>query len=141
MRLFLDLPIRRKLTMVIILANVVALLVAGTASALYENSLFRRAAFREASFEARLLATACASALARNNLDEARSRLSAALQNQPQIALAQLWSQNGVLLAQYPAAGTTPVPKNFLLHEGYHFEEGYILSIRPLYFNSRVVGT
>src|SRR5437868_15500955 len=110
MRRFLDLPIRRKLTMVIILANVVALVMAGTASALYENSLFRRAAFREASFQARLLATACASALARNNLDEARNRLSGALLNQPQIALAQLFSQNGSLLAQYPDSGTAPAP-------------------------------
>lgn len=141
MPLFHDLPIRRKLTAVIILANAVALVLAGIASALYENSLFRRAAFREASFQASFVTTACASALARNNPEDARSKL-AALKSQPQIAFAQLFDREGKLCAEYPAGRRSAPPAEGLsLKEGYRLENGYVLLVKPLYVESRSVGT
>jgi PAS domain S-box-containing protein len=140
MRLFPDLPIRQKLTVIILLSNVVALLLAGVATVVYKTSLFRHAAVREASFQARLLATTCASALARNSLEDARARL-AALQSQPQIASAQLFTESGALFADYPAGRAAPLPKGTSFEEGYHIESGHVLSVKPLLFNSRPVGT
>jgi len=139
MRLFLDLPIRKKLTVVIILANAVALLLAGTASALYEISLFRRAAIREASIQAELLTTACTPALAKINPEDARSRL-AALQNQKQIISAQLFNKSGALFAEYTADPAIPRRK-ISLQEGYRIDQDSVRLVKTLYFNSRSVGT
>ena len=139
MRLFLDLPIRKKLTVVIILANVVALLLAGTASALYEISLFRRAAIREASIQAELLTTACAPALAKINPEDARARLSA-LQSQKQIISAQLFNKSGVLFAEYTVDPTIPRRK-ISLQESQRIEKGSVRLVKTLHYNSRPVGT
>ena len=140
MRLFLDLPIRKKLTVAIILASAVALVLAGVASAVYETSLFRRAAFREASMEGELIGAACVPALTRNNPADARSRL-AALQSQQQIISAQVFNRTGALFAEYASDPANPPVQPHSLREGLRLDDGRVTLIKPLYANSQLAGT
>ena len=140
MRLFLDLPIRKKLTVVIILASAVALVLAGVASAVYETSLFRQAAFREASIEAELIGTACVPALAKGNAADVRSRLSA-LQSQEQILSAQIFNRNGAVFAEYVGDPASPPPRPASLKAGHRLEKGRVTLVKPLYADSQFAGT
>ncbi len=140
MRLFLDLPIRRKLTVVIILASAVALVLAGVASAVYETSLFRRAAFREASIEAELIGAACVPALAKGNAADVRGRLSA-LHSQEQIVSAQIFNRNGAIFAEYVGDPAIPPPRVGSLKAGQRLEKGQVLLVKPLYADSQFAGT
>ncbi len=146
MRPFSDLPIRKKLTVVIVLANVLALVLVGVASAIYEVSLFRRAAIREASIQAELVGTFCVSALARNNPGEAQNRL-AILAAQDQIVAAQLFTANGTLLAEYPTDAGKKMPaaaslmQKRTLNESYAIRQDHVLVTKPVLSNSQPVGT
>jgi PAS domain S-box-containing protein len=140
MRLFHDLPIRKKLTVVIILASAVALVLAGVASAVYETSVFQRAAFREAAIEAELIGAGCAPALARGNSADVRGRLST-LQSQEQIISAQIFDRNGALFAEFAGDPANPPTRPHSLRAGQRLHNGEVVLIKPLTANSQPVGT
>ena len=140
MRVFLDLPIRKKLTVVIVLANIMALGVVGTASVLYNRSVFEHAAAREAFVQADLIASVCLHPLLRSNPAEAHDRL-LVLQDQNQIASVELYDGNNHLLTEFHSGEPAPSLPRPSLTEGYRVERGYVSVIRPLTYQSRQIGT
>ena len=113
MRAFRDIPIRRKLTILIVLTSTVVLLLACAAFVTYEQTVFRRTMSRDLSITAEMIGFNSASALSFNEATSATETLKA-LGAQPHIRAACIYDKTGKVFATYrhpEAAGTfTPPP-------------------------------
>src|SRR6187399_992686 len=97
---FRDLPIRRKLTLSILLTSAVALLLAGGATMFFELIRFRHSLVRELSTEAEIIAANSAAALAFQD-PKAAQEILAALKAQPEIVQACLFTPRGEIFAEF----------------------------------------
>ena len=113
MRAFRDTPIRRKLTIIIVLTSTVVLLLASAAFVTYEQTGFRRTMSRDLSITAEMIGFNSASALSFNDASSATDTLKA-LGAQPHIRAACIYDKTGKVFATYrhpEAAGVfTPPP-------------------------------
>lgn len=103
---FRDLPIRKKLTALILCASFVALALAVTGFALYERAQFRSSSETQLSSLAETLASNSAASLAFDDPDTAQHTLGA-LGLERDIVGANLYDLNGKLFAQYRAPSAT----------------------------------
>src|SRR5438874_7612251 len=114
-----DLPIRRKLTVIILLTTVAALLLTRSVFFSYEFLTFRRATLQQLSTVGEVIAANSTAALAFDNQDDAKEILSA-LKAESHITAAALYDKTGKLFATYPAgvpdASLPVVPEK----AGYH---------------------
>lgn len=99
---FLDLPIRKKLTLLILCASFVALALAVTGFALYERAQFRSSSEAQLASLAETLASNSAASLAFHDPDTAQNTL-AALGLERDVVGANLYDMGGKLFAQYRA--------------------------------------
>ncbi len=110
MRVFRDLPLRRKLTAVNVLISGVSLALAFVAFALYEQGVFRRQMQRDFAMLAEMYGDTVASA---RGFEDAASidKTLATLQADPRIALACVYDAGGSVVARYarPDVGVTPM--------------------------------
>src|ERR1041385_4089222 len=107
MRPLRDLPIKRKVTLVILLTCAAALLLACGALAAYEVIDFRRALVRDMTALADVLAKNTRAALAFQDDRAARETLEA-LQAEPYVTAACLYTQDGRQFATYTRAEGPP---------------------------------
>src|SRR6185436_12745173 len=116
-----DLPIRRKLTVIILLTTVAALVLTRTVFLGYEFLNFRQATLRQLSTVGEVIAANSSAALAFQNEDDAKDIL-AALKAEQHVTAAALYDGTGRLFAKYPAS----VPDDLLppapQMAGYHFK-------------------
>ena len=109
MRQLTDIPIRRKLMLITVLASAVALLLAGLTIVAYENLTYRDQKTKEISVQAEILAASVTASLAFNDSKAAQEYL-AALKANPEITAAGVYGANGALFASYALDGTASQP-------------------------------
>jgi signal transduction histidine kinase/ActR/RegA family two-component response regulator/HAMP domain-containing protein len=135
-----DLPIRRKLTLVILLTCSMVLLLACGVLATYQVLDFRQGMVRDTTVLADVLAKNTQAALTFQDEGAARQTL-LALQAEPIVSAACLYDENGDRFADYTRENTTvdfPVRPS---PDGSYFERGSLVVFRPVFLNDKRIGT
>jgi signal transduction histidine kinase/ActR/RegA family two-component response regulator/HAMP domain-containing protein len=142
MRRLQDLPVKRQLMLVILLTCSAALLLACGALAAYEVIDFRRALVRDMTVLADVLAKNTRAALAFQDEGAAQETLQA-LQAEPYVTAAWLYTQDGRQFAAYTRAEAKAPPKLPVRPAvaSYRFEEGSLALFRPVFLNEKEIGT
>jgi signal transduction histidine kinase len=126
-----DWPIKRKLTLMLVLISGLVLFLTSAALVGYQYWSFRQTMRNTLSVRGRILATNSTASLAFANEGDARELLSA-LRADPHIVAAALYDRNGHLFATYPAG----LPREALPAapepDGYRFERGQLIGFQPV---------
>jgi signal transduction histidine kinase/ActR/RegA family two-component response regulator/HAMP domain-containing protein len=135
-----DLPIRRKLTLVILLTCTAALLLACSSLAVYELFDFRRAMVRDTTVLAEVLGKNSRAALAFQDEVAATDTLSA-LKSDSHVVAACLYTRDGSRFADYMRPGALdPFPAHPGA-DGSRFIEDHLIVFRPIFQNDKRIGT
>ena len=135
-----DTPIRRKLTLIILLTTVAALLLSRSVFFAYEFLTFRQATLRQLSTIGEVIAANSTAALAFDNQDDAKEIL-AALKAEQHIVAACLYDNEGKLFAKYPADLPSPAFPDAPGEAGYHFQHLSLIGFQPVVQNNKHLGT
>ncbi len=135
-----DLPIRRKLTLVILLTCSVVLLLACGVLALYQVLDFRQNMVRDTTVLADVLAQNTQAALTFQDENAARQTL-LALQAEPYVSAACLYDQAGNRFADYIRKNAEVDLPPHPAKDGSHFEPDRLIIFRPVILNDRRIGT
>jgi PAS domain S-box-containing protein len=141
MRLFDNLPIKHKLTLLSLLASALALLLASAGFVIYEQFAFRRDTVAELAATAEMFAFNSASALMFNDPDSAEQTLES-LKARGHIVAACIFDREGKLFASYPE--NSPSPRQTapaLGQSGENFGRDYLELFRPIAAGGDTVGT
>ena len=130
-------PIRRKVALLIGVAAVAGLLLAGVAVVAYELRTFRPRAFGDARAQADLLAANSVAALQFDDSTAARENL-ATLRSRPDILAATLFRRNGTIQARYARPGAPPPPDT--LTPGARFLPGRLVLVDSIGVDGQLVG-
>ncbi len=135
-----DLPLKRKLTLVILLTCACVLLLACGVLATYQLFDFRQNLVHDTTVLADVLAQNTRAALAFQDNNAARQTLSA-LESEPNDSAACLYNAAGEQFATYARTGIgnllPPKPE----HDGHRFERGHLILFRPVLLNNKRIGT
>ena len=104
MRSLRDIPIQRKLTIIMMLTSGVALLVAAAAFLAYEVTAFRETAVANLSTTAAMVADSSSAALAFSDPKAAEQNLKSLNQN-PDVVAAAIYDKSGHVFAEYQRSG------------------------------------
>ena len=126
-----DLPIRRKLALMILGTSGAVLLLTCSGFVGYEILTYRRAAVDELSTLGGIIAAQSTGAVAFDNPRDATEIL-AALHAEPHITAAALYDKEGRLFARYPAGAADAAFPRQPGNEGYAFAEGKLAGYTPL---------
>ena len=135
-----DIPVRRKLTLVILLTCTTVLLMACAALAAYELITFRRTMARDMTVLADVLSRNITSALAFQDESEASKTL-LALNAEPQIIAACLYAKDGSRFAEYVRPSATVEFPAQPGADATRFERDQLALSRPVMLNEKRVGT
>ena len=133
MRSFLDLPIRQKLTLIMLLTSSAVLILASAAFVAYDQITFRRALRQDLSTLAASIAESAAAAVEFDRADEAKKTLSA-LKFKEQVIAGAIYTLDHTLFASYEQDGqqarvripAKPDP------DGVHLDAGYLVYFGPV---------
>jgi signal transduction histidine kinase/ActR/RegA family two-component response regulator len=134
-----NLPIRRKLTLVILTTCSTVLILAGGVLAGYEFYEFRNTMQRDMTVLADVLAINTQAALKFQDPENARQTM-LALKAEPYVAAACVYAPDGSRFADYVRSGTFGFPSQ-PEGEGYRFEHGHLVLFRPIWLNGKRIGT
>ena len=134
-----DLPIRRKLTLVILLTCTIVLLVACAALAAYEIFDFRRAMARDTIVLADILGKNTRAALAFQD-ETAAGEILQALQSEPHVMAARLYSKTGDRFADYVRPGVESGLPGRPEFDGHRFAPGHLVVLRAVVLNGKALG-
>src|SRR5258708_3477914 len=126
-----NLPIRRKLTLIILGTSGVVLLLTCSAFFAYEFLTFRQTTVRQMSTLGEVIAENSTAALAFQNYADARDTLGS-LKAERHIVCAALYDKGGDLFSRYPAdmpAAAFPVAAEKV---GFRFEQGHLIGYQPV---------
>ena len=140
MRWLQDLPIRRKLNLVILLTCAVALLAACASIAAYEVFDFRRAIARDTTVLADILGKNTRAALAFQD-DTAAQEILQALQAEPHVMAACLYTKDGERFVTYSRPGLVAEFEPHPAADGSRFSHGRLNVFRPVVLNDKRIGT
>ncbi len=136
---FADLPVQRKLQVVMMLTTGVALVLACGLFLLLEYAGFRRNLSQSIDAVARVTANNSSAAIAFEDEADARETLEA-LRAEPQILVAGLYAADGTLFAGYSrVAGELP-PELAPSELGIFFREGHLVRVLDVYERERRLG-
>ena len=136
-----NLPIKRKLTLVMLLTCTVVLSLAALAIALFELYDFRRALARDVTILADILGKNTRAALLFQDDDAARETL-LALQAEPHITAACVYTREGTIFADYVRPGSARTLPTAPSEDYQHrFAETYLSVFRPINLDDKPVGT
>ena len=135
-----NLPLKRKLTLVILLACSTALLLACSALAAYQLFDSRQITLRNATVLADVIAKNTQAALAFQDENSARQTLMA-LQAEPGVSAAALYTTSGSLFATYTGTGSNINFPARPAADGYRFAQGHLTLLRPVLLNNKRIGT
>jgi signal transduction histidine kinase len=135
-----NLPIRRKLTLILLVTSAIVMLLMRGAFFTYEYLTFRQSSLRHLSTLGDILASNSTAALTFANPDDAREIL-AALKAERHMAAAALYDREGQLFAHYPATlpATALPPAPGAL--GYKFAGVRLTGFQPVTIGERRIGT
>jgi signal transduction histidine kinase/ActR/RegA family two-component response regulator len=134
-----NLPIKRKLTLAILLSCSAVLLLACGALAAYEWFEFRQAMTRDMTVLADVLAKNNRAALAFQDENAAHETLRA-LQSEPYVVAACLYDKEGARFADYARSGAVQFPAK-PGQDGSRVDHGYLILFRPIILNEKRIGT
>ena len=135
-----DIPIQRKLTLVILLTSSFALLLMGSALITYELVTFRRTLAVNIGVLAQIIGSNSTAALAFDDKKNAQEILSA-LAAERQIVSAAIYDNDGALFASFPEGRPR---SDFPLqpgHDGHAFEQRSLLMFQPILQEGKRLGT
>ena len=135
-----DLPIRKKLSRVILLTCTIVLLMACASLAAYEVFDFRRAIARDSTVLAEILGKNTRAALAFED-DVAAQEMLNALQAEPHVVSAGLYNRDGGLFVHYIRSQTSITLPAHPEGDGHRFENGELLVFRPVVLRGKRIGT
>jgi signal transduction histidine kinase/ActR/RegA family two-component response regulator/HAMP domain-containing protein len=135
-----DLPIRRKLTLVILLTCSMVLLLACGVLAVYQVINFRQGMARDTSVLADVLAQNTQAALTFEDESAARQTL-LALKAEPNVVTACLFDSKGNRFADYKREGAEVVLPAQPGPDGSRFEQSRLVVFRPVVLNDKRIGT
>jgi signal transduction histidine kinase/DNA-binding response OmpR family regulator len=139
MRWFRNISFKWKLTFILMLTGIVAVLAACTAFIGYEVYIFRQATSTEVGTVAELISSNCKSAVLRDDRKAAKQAL-AALKGYPQIVAGGIYSKESELLALYSREGTServPITPKKLRTS---FEGDYVEMFGPIEMDGERIG-
>jgi signal transduction histidine kinase len=135
-----NIPIQRKLMVIIMMTTVAALALMQSVFFVFEYFTFREATLRQLSTAGEVIAANSTAALAFDNQDDARETLGA-LKAEPHVIAGALYDEDGGLFAKYPAdlpaASLPTVPGT----PGYHFQKLFLTVFQPVVQGNRQLGT
>lgn len=137
---FENLPIKRKLTLVIMLTSVAAILLACAGFAIYELVTFRRTMVSDLTTLANVIGATSTAALAFEDTTAATSFL-AALKTKPGIVTACFYTKHGQFFVGYAREGGEPECSAEPREDGYRFEHGHLLLYHPVVERAARIGT
>src|SRR6267142_3659223 len=126
-----NLPIRRKLTVIILGTSGVVLLLTCAAFFAYEFLTFRQTTIRQMSTLAEVIADNSTAALAFQNYDDAKDTLDS-LKAERHIVSAALYDKEGKLVARYPANLAAAAFPSAAGKDGFRFEQGHLVGYQPV---------
>src|SRR5260221_10557040 len=137
-----DLPIRRKLSAITIVAAGAALVMASGSFAAYDLIAFRGDTVRQVSTEAEIIARQSGASLVFKDPDAARTTLDA-LAAEPHVVSAAIYTPGGALFASYVRKGTggsppRPAPGQ---RAGHVFRSDRLVLWRAIELDDGIVGT
>ena len=135
-----DLPLKRKLTLVILLTCSCVLLLACGVLAAYQLFDFRQSLVHDTTVLADVLAQNTRAALAFQDNNAAQQTLSA-LESEPNVSAACLYNADGAQFATYARKGAGNILSPKPEHDGHRFERGHLVLFRPLILNHKRIGT
>ena len=135
-----DLPIKRKLMLVILLTSSFALLLMGSALITYELITFRRMLAADMGVLANIVGSNSTAALAFQDRKSAQEILSA-LSAEAQITAAAIYDENGEIFARFPAETALEDLPATPEAEGHRFTQTHLLLFRPIAFEGAQLGT
>jgi methyl-accepting chemotaxis protein len=141
MRWLIDIPIRRKLMLITVLASAIALLLAGMIIVAYEIVTYRVQKTQEITVQAEILASSISPSLVFNDPKAAKEYLNA-LKANTEIAAAALYTADGALFTSYARSDnpTQPLPSRPEPNVQ-RFENDELISFWPIREGTRQVGT
>jgi signal transduction histidine kinase/ActR/RegA family two-component response regulator len=135
-----DIPIKRKLMLVMLLTSSVALLLMGSAVIAYELVTFRRALTVNIDVLAKIIGSNSTAAVAFDDRKSAQEILGA-LSAEHQITAAAIYDKSGRIFASFPetiATSQFPVRPRA---DGYKFERSHLAMFRPIVQEGTRLGT
>lgn len=139
-RRLIDIPIRRKLMLITVLASAVALLLAGSIIVAYEIYTYRAQKSQETQVQAEMLAASVTASLEFNDPKAAQEYLNA-LRTNPDFTAAAIYGPGGVLFASYMRAGTQTIAPVRTQEQMQSFDGDELITFWPVRQGSRKVGT
>ena len=141
MRKFRDLSINRKLTLIIMVTNSAALLLACAVFVIYDQITFRGAMVRDLSIIAEIIGNNSAAALIFSDEEAAEDTLSA-INVEPHIVSCYIYSTDGEVLARYIRNNVKeellpPKPQE----DSYRFEGNNLSLFQRIAFEGDIIGT
>ena len=138
---FRDLPIRRKLALLVISATTMALVMACMGFAIFERARFRAGTVTELTTLADMLGANSAASLAFNDQKTAEEMLSA-LRAEPHVLAAYLYDEHGIMFAEYRRPGLPSSLEMPPWHEqGYEFGAHSLVLYRNVFLNGDRTGS
>lgn len=135
-----NIPIKRKLMLVILLTSGFAILVMGSALIAYELGTFRRSLTGNMEVLAQIIASNSTAAVAFDDRENANEILRA-LAAENQITAAAIYDRNGQLFASFPEAISAtqlpPAPGPV----GHRFERSHLVMVQPIFQEGGRLGT
>ena len=135
-----DLPIQRKLTLVILLTCSVVLFFACGMLGVYQMFDSRKAVVRDTTVLADILAKNTQAALTFQD-ESAAQQILLALQAKHSVIAACLYDEKGKPFAHYTREGIDIKYPPQPAADGYHFEQGHLVVFRPVFLNDKRIGT
>ncbi len=133
-------PIRQKVTLVILLTCSIVLLLACAFLAGYQILQYRSAVIRDTTVLADVLAENIQAAL-RFQDEKAAAKTLKTLEAEPNVAAACVYSRDGTLFARYTAVNSKEFFPARPPGDGTRFEASYLIVVRPVMVNNKRVGT
>ncbi len=126
-----DMPIQRKVKLLLLLTSGVVLLLTGAAFLAYELSAFRQTTLQQLSTLGEVIAANSTAALAFDNQKDAEEIL-AALRVEAHVTAAALYDKEGRLFTKYPANLPTDAFPRTPEPDGYRFEDSHLAGFQPV---------
>ncbi|MBA3683687.1 MAG: HAMP domain-containing protein [Planctomycetes bacterium] len=137
---FDDLPLRRKLMLVILVTCTLVLLLASAALAGFEIDTFRRTMLRESMVLADIVGKNTQAALTFQDATGATSVLGA-LEANPEVVAARVHDRDGAAFADYLRTGPGIALAERARSDGHEFLDDHLVMVRPITLDGKRIGT
>jgi signal transduction histidine kinase len=137
---FSSLPIRRRLTLIILITCSLVMLLACTVLALYEVIDFKRTAVRDATVLADIIAQNSQAALSFDDPETGRTLLKS-LRANSDVSAVRLYQASGAPFVSYAANLQVADLPEHPGEDGHHLERQALVVVRPIHLESKRIGT